>query len=237
MTERIQKILSSRGVASRRQAERMILDGRVTCNGVICQLGQTADPDADKICIDGNLLPAMQEKVYILLHKPRGYVTTLSDEKGRKNAAQLVSDCGVRVYPVGRLDMDSEGLLLFTNDGEFANKLMHPRHEVCKTYRVVVSGYTEDRVGKLKQPVVLDGYKIRPPKIQVIRTPRAGDDTAVVNVTIHEGRNRQVRRMCAMAGMEVLRLIRIQEGSLCLGDLPRGKWRDLTEDEENALQK
>ena len=237
MTERIQKILSARGVASRRQAEQMILDGRITCNGTVCTLGQTADPERDVICIDGNLLPALQGKVYILLHKPRGYVTTLSDEKGRKNAAQLVADCGVRVYPIGRLDMDSEGLLLFTNDGDFANRLMHPSHEVNKTYAVVVEGYSEEGIERLKQPVTLDGYKIRSPKVQIIRKPDSGKNRAVLHITIHEGRNRQVRRMCAIVGMKVTRLIRIQEGSLQLGNLSCGSWRYLTPDEVDALQK
>jgi len=237
MNERIQKILSSRGVASRRAAETMIQDGRVTCNGQVCLLGQTADPEKDRIEIDGKPLPASGEKVYLLLHKPRGYVTTLSDEKGRKNAAQLVSDCGVRVYPVGRLDMDSEGLLLFTNDGEFANLLMHPKHQVDKTYKVSVTGYTWEGLEKLKLPVVLDGYTIQPPKVQVLRRPKDTNDKAVLLVTIHEGRNRQVRRMCAMAGMEVTRLIRVQEGTLSLGDLPSGKWRYLTDIEVDALRK
>ena len=235
MNERIQKILSSRGVASRRAAETMIQDGRVTCNGQVCLLGQTADPEKDRIEIDGKPLPASGEKVYLLLHKPRGYVTTLSDEKGRKNAAQLVSDCGVRVYPVGRLD--SEGLLLFTNDGEFANLLMHPKHQVDKTYKVSVTGYTWEGLEKLKLPVVLDGYTIQPPKVQVLRRPKDTNDKAVLLVTIHEGRNRQVRRMCAMAGMEVTRLIRVQEGTLSLGDLPSGKWRYLTDIEVDALRK
>lgn len=237
MNERIQKILSSRGVASRRAAEAMIQEGRVTCNGQVCFLGQTADPDVDIIEIDGHPLPAAGEMVYILLHKPRGYVTTLSDEKGRKNAAQLVEDCGVRVYPVGRLDMDSEGLLLFTNDGEFANLLMHPKHQVDKTYKVTVTGYTYDGLQKLKLPVVLDGYTIQPPRVQVIRRPGDAKDKAVLLVTIHEGRNRQVRRMCAIAGMEVARLIRVQEGSLRLGDLASGKWRYLTDDEVKELRK
>lgn len=235
MTDRIQKILSARGVASRRQAEEMIRAGRVTCNGQVCQLGQTADPDVDIIFVDGNPLPTAGEKVYILLHKPRGYVTTLSDEKGRKNAAQLVQECGTRVYPVGRLDMDSEGLLLFTNDGDFANLLMHPRHQVDKTYKVTVTGYTYDGLEKLKLPIVLDGYTIQPPKVQVLRRPIMPEDKAVLLVTIHEGRNRQVRRMCAIAGMEVTRLIRIQEGSLKLGDLPCGKWRYLTNEEVKSL--
>ena len=171
-----------------------------------------------------------------MLHKPRGYVTTLSDEKGRKNAAQLVKDCGVRVYPVGRLDMDSEGLLLFTNDGEFANRMMHPSHNVEKTYKVTVTGYSEDRVEKLKDPIELDGYVIKAPRIKVIRKPKEKDSNAVLQVTIHEGRNRQVRRMCAIAGMDVTRLIRIQEGSLLLGDLPCGKWRYLSKDEVDNLK-
>ena len=237
MIERIQKIISARGVASRRQAELMIKEGRITCNGHVCQLGDTADPDVDTILVDNMPLPQVGERVYIMLNKPRGYVTTLSDEKGRKNAAQLVADCGTRVYPVGRLDMDSEGLLLFTNDGNFANQLMHPRHEVNKTYKVTVTGYSYEGLNKLKLPVTLDGYTIQPPTVQVIRRPMTNDDKAVLLVTIHEGRNRQVRRMCALAGMDVTRLIRIQEGSLSLKDLASGKWRYLTADEVKELQK
>lgn len=231
MTERIQKIISSRGVASRRQAELMIQEGRITCNGAVCQLGQTADPDIDIIMIDGKPLPNAGELVYILLHKPRGYVTTLSDERGRKNAAQLVADCGVRVYPVGRLDMDSEGLLLFTNDGDFANYMMHPRHEVNKKYKVTVAGFSDEALKRLQQPVMLDGYRIQAPDVHLLKRPAGAGDKAVLYVTIHEGRNRQVRRMCAMAGMDVVRLIRVQEGHLQLGDLPSGKWRYLAPDE------
>ena len=170
--------------------------------------------------------------MYILLHKPRGYVTTLSDEKGRPNAAQLVADCGVRVYPVGRLDMDSEGLLLFTNDGDFANALMHPRHEVKKTYETWVTGYVPGAEIRLSRPICLDGYTIRPPKVQLIGSQ---GQKARFRITIHEGRNRQVRRMCEAAGMTVTRLKRIQEGTLRLGDLPLGKWRFLTEDEKESL--
>lgn len=236
MTERIQKILSARGVASRRRAEEMICEGRVTCNGVTCSLGQTADPAVDVILVDGKPLPAGGERIYILLHKPRGYVTTLSDEKGRKNAAQLVADCGMRVYPVGRLDMDSEGLLLFTNDGEFANRLMHPSHNIEKTYKVTVTGYTDEGFERLKCPVILDGYMIKAPKISLIRKYEGMRDTAELLVTIHEGRNRQIRRMCANAGMRVTRLIRIQEGILELGNLPCGKWRYLTQDEFDKLK-
>ena len=235
MTERLQKILASRGICSRRKAEEMIAAGRVTCNGKIAQLGDSADPDIDEILLDGIALPSQETYVYILLNKPKGYVTTLSDEKGRKNAAQLVADCGKRVYPVGRLDMDSEGLLLFTNDGEFANNLMHPKHEVNKTYHVVVRGYTDQGLEKLKQPVTLDGYTIRKPQV-VLEHKSQTSDRAELLVTIHEGRNRQVRRMCDMAGMKVLRLVRISEGSLQLGKLPSGKWRYLTAEEVELLR-
>lgn len=228
MTERIQKILSARGVASRRKAEEMITAGRVCVNGRVASLGESADPDLDQILIDGKPLPSPSGAVYIMLHKPRGYVTTLSDEKGRKTVAQLVSDCGQRVYPVGRLDYDSEGLLLLTNDGEFANAMMHPKHRVEKTYAVWVSGYREEATALLARPIELDGYQIQPPKVKLIRFE---GNKALYHVTIGEGRNRQVRRMCAHAGLDVLRLKRIREGNLELGDLPLGKWRYLTEKE------
>lgn len=233
MRERLQKILSARGVASRRKAEEMIQMGRVTVNGAAAALGDSADPDQDEILVDGKPLPTAGNYVYILLNKPRGYVTTLSDEKGRPDAAGLVADCGVRVYPVGRLDMDSEGLLLFTNDGAFANALMHPKHEVEKTYMVWVRGFHADAEAQLKQPVTLDGYTIRPPKVKLLS---AQGERARFLVTIHEGRNRQVRRMCQAAGMEVTRLRRIKEGSLSLGDLELGKWRYLTPSEVNDLK-
>ena len=235
MTERLQKILASRGVCSRRKAEEMIAAGRVTCNGAVAKLGDSADPDVDNILLDGIALPSQDDHVYIMLNKPRGYVTTLSDEKGRKNAAQLVADCGKRVYPVGRLDMDSEGLLLFTNDGEFANNLMHPKHEVNKTYHVVVRGFTDQGLEKLKEPVTLDGYTIRKPDVVLERKSQTSDRAELL-VTIHEGRNRQVRRMCDLAGMKVLRLIRVSEGNLRLGRLPSGKWRHLTPEEVELLK-
>ena len=233
MKERLQKILSARGVASRRRAEEMITAGLVTVNGTVAALGDSADPDADNILVEGKPLPGKSEYVYILLNKPRGYVTTLSDEKGRPNAAQLVADCGVRVYPVGRLDMDSEGLLLFTNDGDFANALMHPKHEVKKTYDVRVRGYVPGAEIRLSRPITLDGYTIRKPEVKLLR---AEGDKARFQVTIHEGRNRQVRRMCQAAGMTVTRLQRIREGSLRLGDLPLGKWRYLTDLEVQTLK-
>ena len=233
MRERLQKILSARGIASRRKAEQMIQDGQVTVNGVPAVLGDTADPELDEICVNGQPLPEQQRSVYILLNKPRGYVTTLSDEKGRPNAAQLVADCGVRVYPVGRLDMDSEGLLLFTNDGAFANALTHPKQEVEKTYEVWVSGYQPGGEEKLSRPIMLDGYRIRPPKVVLLRT---NGEKAKFRVTIHEGRNRQIRRMCEAAGMRCTRLRRIQEGTLRLGNLPCGTWRYLTAEEAAKLK-
>ena len=233
MKERLQKILSARGVASRRKAEEMIQNGLVAVNGQIAALGDSADPASDEITVNGQPLPEQEDYIYLLLNKPRGYVTTLSDEKGRKNAAQLVSDCGVRVYPVGRLDMDSEGLLLFTNDGAFANALMHPKHEVQKTYDVWVTGYRPGGEELLSRPITLDGYTIRPPKVRLLK---AEGSRARFQVTIHEGRNRQIRRMCEEAGMHCTRLRRIREGSLSLGDLPLGKWRHLTAQEVEDLK-
>lgn len=228
MTERLQKILSARGVASRRAAEKMIEEGRVSVNGAIAVLGQVADAEVDEILLDGKPLPTGSEHIYIMLHKPRGYVTTLSDEKGRKTAAELVKTCGVRVYPVGRLDMDSEGLLLFTNDGEFANALMHPKHEVDKAYLTWVEDFSEEAIGRLKRPVELDGYRIRAPKVRIVKP-------GLLEITIHEGRNRQVRRMCEAAGMRVTRLKRVREGELQLGDLPLGAWRYLSDEEVKKL--
>ena len=234
MKERLQKILSARGVASRRHAEELIKEGKVAVNGIPASLGDTADPEADTITLEGRPLPEQKDYVYIMLNKPRGFVTTLSDEQGRKNAAQLVADCGVRVYPVGRLDMDSQGLLLFTNDGEFANRLMHPGKEVDKTYRVLCMGYVPGAEQKLSQPITLDGYTIKKPAVKLLK---AEGEKAEFSVTIHEGRNRQVRRMCQAAGLSVRRLQRIQEGNLSLGDLPTGKWRYLTEEEVRNLKK
>lgn len=233
MKERLQKILSARGVASRRKAEEIITAGLVQVNGQVAQLGETADPEVDEITVDGRPLPSQQEYVYIMLNKPRGFVTTLSDEKGRPNAAQLVADCGVRVYPVGRLDMDSEGLLLFTNDGDFANTLMHPKHEVEKTYDTWVTGYNPGCFKRLGEPMELDGYRLRKPKLKLMKVE---GNTARIQITIHEGRYRQVRRMCETAGMYVTRLRRIREGKLELGDLPKGKWRYLKSEEVERLK-
>ena len=233
MKERLQKILSSRGICSRRKAEEMIAAGHVSVNGITACVGDTADPETDEILVEGRALPTRETYVYILLNKPRGYVTTMSDEKGRPTAAELVADCGVRVYPVGRLDMDSEGLLLFTNDGDFANMLMHPKHEVEKTYDTWVTGYNPGCFKCLGVPMELDGYRLRIPKLKLLKVEGSN---ARIQITIHEGRYRQVRRMCEQAGMHVTRLRRIREGKLSLGDLPKGKWRYLSPEEVQLLK-
>ena len=229
MAERLQKLISAAHLASRRAAEQMILDGRVTVNGLTAELGQTADPAKDEILVDGKPLTFSADKVYIMLNKPRGYVTTLSDEQGRRTVAELVQGVGVRVYPVGRLDLDSDGLLLMTDDGDLANALMHPAHEVDKTYRTEVEGDVDAALPILRSPLEIDGYRIRPAEVTV-----AGD--GVLDITIHEGRNRQVRKMCAAASLRVRRLTRISEGPLLLGELPAGTWRFLTENEIKAIK-
>lgn len=226
MTERLQKILSAYGIDSRRAAEKLLLDGRVTVDGKIAALGDKADPEINDIRVDGSRLPERPGRIVLMLHKPRGYVTTLSDEHGRPNAAQLVSDCGQRVYPIGRLDMESEGLLLFTNDGALAERLTHPRGQVQKVYALKVRGVRPDSARLLARPIELDGRPIQPPEVTLLR--QAGQ-VAWFRVTIREGRNRQIRRMCEAAGLTVLRLRREQEGNIALGALPPGAWRYLTE--------
>lgn len=233
MTERLQKILAARGICSRRRAEELIASGRVSINGSAATLGQSADPDTDEITLDGKTIPTGGEYVYIMLHKPRGFVTTLSDELGRRNVTELV-DCGQRVYPIGRLDMDSEGLLLLTNDGEFANHLMHPKAEVDKTYEVWVTDYFPGAEKRLEKPITLDGYTIKPPKVRLLNSQ---GKMAHLYITIHEGRNRQIRRMCQAAGLRVTRLRRIAEGDVRLGDLKKGSWRHLTAEEIQELKK
>ena len=229
MAERLQKLISAAHLASRRAAEQMILDGRIIVNGLTAELGQTADPAVDVILVDGKPLTLSDQKVYIMLNKPRGYVTTLSDEQGRRTVAELVEDVGVRVFPVGRLDLNSDGLLLLTDDGALANALMHPAHEVDKTYRTEVEGDVDAALPILRSPLEIDGYRIRPAEVVI-----EGD--GVLNITIHEGRNRQVRKMCEAASLRVRRLTRIAEGPLRLGELPVGKWRYLTENEIKTLK-
>ena len=233
MEERLQKLLSAAGVCSRRAAESYIMEGRVQVNGVPAELGQRADPERDDIRVDGVPLGAKAEPVYLLLNKPRGYVTTLSDEKGRRTVADLVRDCGVRVYPVGRLDLDSEGLLLMTNDGELMQRMLHPSGEAQKTYLVSVFGPVEGAAGRLSAVTDLNGEPIRPARVEVLRQTR---QTAELSITIHEGKNRQIRRMCAACGLTVKRLRRIREHTLELGELPCGRWRYLTAQETAALK-
>ena len=241
MTERVQKLLAAAGLCSRRTAEEWIAAGRVTVNGRAAHIGDKADPETDTVAVDGRPVGRAAGHVYIMLHKPRGYVTTLSDERGRRTAAELVKDCGVRVYPVGRLDRDSEGLLLFTNDGALTQRLLHPSHQVDKVYTVSVSGADEGSAGRLRAVTSLDGQPIAP--AQVDELYRRGD-RAEYRVVIHQGKKRQIRRMCAAVGLTVTRLCRIAEGGLELGALPPGRWRHLTAGElesitdmnENVLQ-
>jgi len=233
MQERLQKILSAAGLCSRRAAENYIVSGRVSVNGTVALLGQQADPDVDDIRLDGIPVCIEEKRVYLLLNKPCGYVTTLSDEKGRPTAADLVADCGVRVYPVGRLDLNSEGLLLMTNDGALMQQLLHPSGEINKTYHVWVSGTVENAAEKLSAITDLDGEAIRPAGVTVLRQ---GKYNALLSIVIHEGKNRQIRRMCAACGLHVDRLRRVAEHTLVLGDLPVGTWRYLTEAEVDSLK-
>ena len=233
MEERLQKILSRHGVASRRKAEELIAARRVRVNGNTAQLGDTADEQTDVIEVDGvRLKRAAPEHLYMMLNKPRGYVCTLSDEKGRKNVSELVSGCGARVYPVGRLDLNSEGLLLLTNDGELANRLTHPKKEVDKVYLVWLSRYIPGCEASIASPIEIDGRATRPAKVETLR---AEDETALLRITIHEGRNRQIRRLCERANVTVTRLRRIAEGPLTLGELKPGQWRRLTPEELRKL--
>lgn len=233
MKERLQKLISASGLMSRRAAEEAIRTGRVTLNGETAALGAQGDPETDRICVDGRPLPAFGKRIYLMLHKPRGYVCTLSDEKGRQNVTALLKGVTERVYPVGRLDMYSEGLLLLTNDGDFANRLTHPSHEIEKTYETWVTGSdVGEKAELLRCPMELDGYVTAPAEVLITELLDGG---AVLHITIHEGRNRQVRRMCELAGLKVTRLRRISEGPLVLGDLPCGKWRYLTDEEVEAI--
>lgn len=232
MAQRLSKILSAHGVASRREAERMISAGRVTVNGATAQIGQSAEPETDQILVDGKPLRAPDRRVYIMLNKPRGYLTTVADDRGRKTVMSLVSDLNMRVYPVGRLDYDSEGLLLLTNDGDFANIVMHPSHEKEKVYAVTVRGDTVRAPACLSAPMKIDGYEIAPARVRVVS--QSGDE-ALLEIAIREGRNRQIRKMCAACGLTVKTLRRLQIGTVSLGTLPVGRWRHLTEEEVRSF--
>ena len=230
---RLQKHLSECGIASRRKAEELIAAGKVKINGHIAEIGAKVDPKRDKVTVRGKAVVPVNEKVYIILNKPRGFVTTMSDELGRKTVSDLVADAGNRIFPVGRLDRDSEGLLIMTNDGDFANKLTHPSSHVNKTYRVTVKGVAEEeQLLRMKEGIVLDGRKTLPCDCFVAE--RKPDRTVLIFV-LNEGRNRQIRRMCEEVGLEVLRLKRTEIAGVKLGMLPQGKWRPLNEREMRRL--
>lgn len=233
MAERLQKLIAAAGLCSRRSAEEWIAQGRVSVNGRQAHLGDCADLSLDSVLVDGVPLGRNDRKRYLMLNKPRGYVCTLSDEKGRPTVAELVKNCGVRVFPVGRLDLDSEGLLLLTNDGEWMQRILHPKYEVNKTYHVTVAGEVGDAAKKLSRLTQIDGEAIRPAQVEILYR---GRETAELAFTIHEGKNRQIRRMCAAVGLSVKRLRRVAEHDLLLGDLPIGAWRDLTERELSLFQ-
>lgn len=237
MKERLQKILSAAGICSRRAAETYIAAGRVKVNGVTANLGESADPDTDEILVDGRPLgKKVPRMTYIMLNKPRGYVTTLSDEAGRKTVADLITDVPERVYPVGRLDMHSEGLLLLTNDGQLAHSLMHPSHEVYKEYLVKLSP-DEEGLPTPEKPlsgvIELDGERLLPAKCRLLAQTENG---YIMTIAIRQGKNRQIRRMCAKCGYTVNSLKRVSEGDVKLGHLPSGRWRHLTEAEVRYLK-
>ena len=230
---RLQKFISQCGIASRRKAEELIAQGRVKINGKTAELGDKVTP-GDKVYINGKrvVMPKTKHR-YIMLNKPRGFITTMSDERGRRCVAELVENVGERVYPVGRLDKDSEGMLVFTNDGEFANKLMHPRNSIYKFYRVTVRpDISEEQLVKLETGVELDGKKTAPVIVHVIQKEPG---RVVLEMILHEGKNREIRRMCEAVGLEVARLRRTQIGGVKLGMLKQGDWRDLTEKEVKNL--
>lgn len=234
---RIQKALADMGLCSRRQAEQIILEGRVKLNGHPVKLGDKMDMHEDVLSVDGRTIrpPKKKEYKYYMLHKPRGYITTSSDDRGRKTVMELIKDIPERVYPVGRLDKDSEGLLLFTNDGALANALTHPSHQVAKMYRVTVHpAATEEQVVALANGVVLDdGTKTLP---AIIRVVAEDEDRTVMEMSIKEGKNRQIRRMCRAVGLDVARLSRKSVGAVKLGMLAPGKYRELKPSEILALK-
>lgn len=232
---RLQKFLSEAGVASRRKAEEMIRNGAVKVNGVTAQIGDSVDPKKDTVLVKGKKVMKQKTMRYILLNKPRGYVTTTDDDLGRKCVLELVKDVKERIYPVGRLDRVSEGALILTNDGAFANAMMHPSKHVPKTYRVTVRPEaTAEQVDILSTGVEIDGRMTAPADVYILSKE---EGRAVLEIVLYEGRNRQIRRMCEALDLEVARLRRVAVGPIKLGMLPTGQWRDLTEDEVNSLFK
>ena len=233
---RISKYFTDCGVMSRRAADAAVERGEVKVNGVTAELGQKVDPATDTVTWKGKkiVLPTTPAKLTVMLNKPRGYLTTLSDDKGRHTVAELVADAGVRLYPVGRLDMDSDGLLLLTNDGDLANLLSHPSHEVDKVYLAYVAGnVTAEQMNNMTRPIEIDGKMTSPARV---RKAAFNQMETALEVTIHDGRNRQVRRLCERERLRVLKLTRVAEGPLLLGDLEEGKWRRLSDKEIRKLK-
>ncbi len=233
---RISKYFTDCGIMSRRAADAAVSAGEVKINGVTAELGQKVTPGVDKVTWKGKpvVMPKDNRKVYIMLNKPRGYVTTLKDEKGRPTVIELVKDAGLRLYPIGRLDMDSDGLLILTNDGELANQLAHPKHDVAKVYYAFVDGnVTTEQLTGMCRPIEIDGKLTAP---AAVRKAGYTEYHTVLEVTIHDGRNRQVRRLCEREGLVVRKLTRISEGPLQLGNLDEGKWRHLNAKELRQLK-
>lgn len=234
---RLQKYFTDCGIMSRRAAEKEIAEGRVTVNGKRAVIGDKVTPGSDRVVWNGRgiIYHANERKTVIALNKPRGYVCTAKDEKGRKQVTELVSDAGIRLYPIGRLDMASEGLLLLTDDGELANLLTHPRHHVPKVYRVSVKGIVDDRtLAILRSPMVIDGTPIRPVTVELVDSTADG---ARLDMTLCEGRNRQIRKMCEQAHLEVTRLRRVRIGSITVNGIAPGKWRVLQDHEVASLRR
>lgn len=229
MELRLQKYFTDCGVLSRRAAEAEISAGHVKVNGRVAEIGQKIDPEKDTVTYKGKRIepPENARRVYIMLNKPRGYVTTTSDEKHRHCVTELTSDVGMRIYPVGRLDMDSDGLLLLTNDGELANFLTHPRHEIPKIYHVKIKGIpTPEKLKQLGQPIEIDGMTTKPVRVRFISS--SDGEVSTLEMVLFEGRNRQIRRMCEANEIEITKLTRISVGEIRLGNLAPGKWRHLT---------
>lgn len=223
---RLQKYFTECGIMSRRAAEVEIEAGKVTVNGKTAQLGDKVDPAADVVIYKGKILEyPIGEHTYIMLHKPRGYLTSMTDDRGRKCVSELVSDVGARVYPIGRLDLNSEGLLLLTDDGELANVLTHPRHSVGKIYNVSYRGeISEEKLQKLRDPMVIDNYRTKGAEVELTEKHDGGGK---LKITLYEGRNRQIRKMCELVDLRVSRLCRVQIGEIRLGGLALGKWKFL----------
>lgn len=234
---RLQKYFTDCGVMSRRAAEAEILAGNVTVNGKVAAVGDKVTPGVDEVCYLGKPIRAKAKKeyTYVMLNKPRGYVTSMTDPQGRKCVTELLQGLHTRVYPVGRLDMISEGCLILTDDGDLANKLTHPRHAIPKHYRVKVSGLvSEDQLSALNSEMEIDGYRLRPSEVEIADVTETG---TLLRFTLHEGRNRQIRKMCQAVGLDVRRLNRVSIGEVRLNRLPVGKWRHLTEAEIAYLKK